>query len=132
MAIYGPEEFTRDRLAQGATESDIRRELQETYNFPPDTCRRLVADAKVRNPEALERRQQHTQRVRQEQKKSSPLTIASGVGLVVIGVMVLAAIWGQMSADGGKPGFIPMMAGLSIFSGVGMLVKGCWHLIRRG
>ena len=129
MTVFNPERFVRELLAEGTSEGDIRTELKEKHGLSSDVSRRLIEQVKANNPEVMALRSQRTAARRQGEKKSSPITVLSGVGLLVLGVVILVAVWDSLG--GGKPGFIPMMAGFSVVAGLGMILKGTWHLVRR-
>ena len=127
MTAFNPEEYVRERLVAGVSERDIRRELEESHSIPTAASQSLINSLKA-HPEVMERRNQRIARTRQDEKKSSPITILSGVGLTLLGVVILALIWSQIGV--GKPGFIPMMAGFFVLAGLATILKGCWRLIR--
>ena len=127
MAVFNPEEFIREHLIAGTNEGDIRTELNEKHRLSSDVSRRLIEQVKANNPEIAGLRQQQRRVMRQHERKSSPITVIIGIGVLALGVVILVAVWDSLGSGGG---FVGTMAGFLVLAGLGTILKGVWHLIR--
>ena len=124
MSVSDPSQQVIEALAGGVSEKQIRKELEEYQSIPDGVARRLIADAK-KNPEVMARRESSLRGIRAHQKRNWLLTMASGAGLLAVGIVV-TIIGIALSSPGG----MYAAGGGAILGGLALLGKGLYHRIR--
>jgi len=125
MTVFDPNQQVLEALAAGVSEKQIRQELKDYQSIPDEVARRLIQDAKQKNPEVMARRESSLRGIRAHQKGNWLLTMGSGVGLLALGVVV-TIIGIALSSPGG----MYAAGGGAILGGLALLGKGLYHRIR--
>ena len=125
MTVFNPERFVCELLLKGVSEGDIKTELQEKHRFSSNVSRMLIERTKANNPEIAEWCQQQRQAIRQQERKSSPITLIIGICLLALGAGVTAC-----SFTTAEPGGAYLVTSGLIGIGLLTILKGVWHLIR--